>query len=86
MQWHCDGGYDCHDETDERDCEHQNNEHCDANEFFCPTSQECIHSSWVCDTDVDCADGSDELNCEFKPMYFILRTVDQQKNILFPTF
>lgn len=71
IQWHCDGGYDCHDQTDERDCEQQSNQHCDAEEFFCPTSQECIHASWVCDTDVDCGDGSDEVNCKFTSRYFI---------------
>ncbi|KAH9420420.1 Low-density lipoprotein receptor- protein 1B [Dermatophagoides pteronyssinus] len=49
----CDGYPDCHDKSDEIDCQ-----------FACNSTQKCIFAAWRCDGEPDCEDGSDELDCD----------------------
>ena len=36
---------------------------CEAGEYMCPDSEQCIPRMFLCDRQNDCLDGSDEANC-----------------------
>ncbi|XP_071945618.1 uncharacterized protein [Antedon mediterranea] len=56
---------------------------CDADEYTCRYSGECIPSLWVCDRDADCYDSSDETECPLDtsetttelPMYYFTEEI-----------
>lgn len=56
----CDGGHDCYDGTDERDCPPLN---CSGSRWTCKNVRQCILSKHYCDGVPDCDDGSDEKDC-----------------------
>ena len=53
----CDDHPDCHDGSDELDC------NCQANQFRCHSFHQCIDNRLRCDYKFDCYDHSDELHC-----------------------
>ena len=69
MAWYCDHTVDCHDKSDEENCDVEieeivpdsidKNAPCSEKEFAC-TAHDCIPLSWVCDSMLDCANGVDE--------------------------
>lgn len=56
LAWKCDSQDDCHDNSDERDCEYPT---CSDGFFRCDNGK-CITQRWTCDGLNDCKDNSDE--------------------------
>lgn len=68
MHYRCDGQSQCHDDTDEADC---NGRTCGSNEVACLdgydliTREMCIGDRYWCDLVADCSDDSDEEHCPY---------------------
>nr|UST29525.1 vitellogenin receptor [Callinectes arcuatus] len=59
----CDGGNDCLDGSDEKNCQETTEGKCSFNQFMCK-NRRCIHLDFRCDGDDDCKDNSDEIDCK----------------------
>lgn len=74
MRLRCDGGNDCFDKSDERNCTsivrrpfYNETVDCVHPDRLCKATGTCISADRLCDGQVDCADGSDEgLRCNDK--------------------
>ncbi|MPC40260.1 Low-density lipoprotein receptor-related protein 4 [Portunus trituberculatus] len=59
----CDGGNDCSDGSDEKNCQKSTEGKCNSNQFTCKNGR-CIRPEERCDGLDDCKDNSDEVDCK----------------------
>ncbi|XP_062397342.1 sortilin-related receptor-like [Sardina pilchardus] len=82
----CDGGYDCRDGSDERNCYGSwgttttTQTTCNYDQYSCGDGR-CIPQTYLCDGDSDCSYGSDERNCNFpNPLIRVYRLEDSHED------